>query len=108
MQFVLLVGTMLGLLRADAVAMSWNLAHQAAKKVFMVKGMDTVSPTIGKYSPQFLQLHSSLKHCNTACPSLALCRAGCSRGLPASEPHYRADVNLLEALKVASLSSRRS
>eukprot|EP00961_Rhodomonas_salina_P219023 2960668-Rhodomonas_salina.1 len=29
----------------------------------------------------------------------ALCRAGGSRGLPASAPHYRADADLLEALE---------
>eukprot|EP00961_Rhodomonas_salina_P233029 3148618-Rhodomonas_salina.1 len=33
--------------------MSWGLAHQAAEKAFLARGLDTVSPTTGKYSPQF-------------------------------------------------------
>eukprot|EP00961_Rhodomonas_salina_P267542 3615029-Rhodomonas_salina.1 len=65
----------------------------------MAKGLDTVSPATGKYSPQFLQHRSRLEHRNTARLSLALCRAGGSRGLPASTPHYRADADLLEALE---------
>eukprot|EP00961_Rhodomonas_salina_P225220 3045072-Rhodomonas_salina.1 len=48
MQFVPLVGTTLGRLGAasDAVAMSWGLAHTAAEKAFLTKGLrlDTVSP----------------------------------------------------------------
>eukprot|EP00961_Rhodomonas_salina_P117357 1579823-Rhodomonas_salina.1 len=71
MQFVPLVGTTLGRLGADTVAMGWGLAHRAAEKAFMAKGLDTVSPTTGKYSPQFLQLRSRLEHRNTARLSLA-------------------------------------
>eukprot|EP00961_Rhodomonas_salina_P259868 3511823-Rhodomonas_salina.1 len=109
MQFVPLVGTTLGLLGANAVAMSWVLAHRAAEKAFLARGLNTVSPTTGKYSPQFLQLRSCFEHRNTARLSLALCRGGCSRGLPASAPHRdRADADLVEALEVASSSRRRS
>eukprot|EP00961_Rhodomonas_salina_P302991 3941052-Rhodomonas_salina.1 len=45
MQFVPLVGTTLGRLGADAVAMSWGLAHWAAEKAFLARGLNTVSPT---------------------------------------------------------------
>eukprot|EP00961_Rhodomonas_salina_P043750 587876-Rhodomonas_salina.1 len=45
MQFVPLVGTTLGLLGVDIVAMSWGLAHRAAKKAFLARGLNTVSPT---------------------------------------------------------------
>eukprot|EP00961_Rhodomonas_salina_P080360 1081132-Rhodomonas_salina.1 len=88
--------------------MSWGLAHRAAEKAFLARGLNTVSPTTGKYSLQFLQLRARFEHSNTACLSPALCRAGGSRGLPASAPHYSADAYLAEALKVASSSSRRS
>eukprot|EP00961_Rhodomonas_salina_P084400 1133898-Rhodomonas_salina.1 len=71
-------------------------------------GLDTVSPTSGQYCPQFLQLRSSFEHRNLARLSLALCRAGSSRGLPASVPHYRAEADLIKALEVASSSRRRS
>eukprot|EP00961_Rhodomonas_salina_P282741 3820748-Rhodomonas_salina.2 len=39
MQFVPLVGTTLGRLGVDAVAMSWGLAHQAAEKAFLARGI---------------------------------------------------------------------
>eukprot|EP00961_Rhodomonas_salina_P090161 1212669-Rhodomonas_salina.1 len=76
MQFVPLVGTTLGHLGANAVAMSWGLAHRAAEKAFLARGLKTVSPTTGKYSQHFLQLHACFEHSITACLSLALCRAG--------------------------------
>eukprot|EP00961_Rhodomonas_salina_P109069 1468395-Rhodomonas_salina.1 len=66
------------------------------------------SPSTGQSFPQFLQLRPRFEHCNTARLSLALCRAGGSRGLPASARHYRPDADLLEALEVASSSRRRS
>eukprot|EP00961_Rhodomonas_salina_P141501 1905349-Rhodomonas_salina.2 len=88
--------------------MSWGLAHRAAVKALLAQGLDTVSPSTGQYSQQLLQLRSCFGHRNTASLSLALCRAGGSRGLPASTLHYRADADLLEALEVASSSRRRS
>eukprot|EP00961_Rhodomonas_salina_P200203 2700635-Rhodomonas_salina.6 len=68
--------------------MSWGLAHRAAEEA---KGLDTVCPTTGQYSLQFLQLCLRFEHCKTASLSLALCQAGGSRCLPASALHYRAD-----------------
>eukprot|EP00961_Rhodomonas_salina_P074623 1001986-Rhodomonas_salina.1 len=108
MQFVPLVGTTLGRHGADVVAMSWGLAHPAAEKAFLLRGLNTVSPTTGKCSQQFLQLRSRFEYCNTTRLSLALCRAGGSHGLPASAPHYRANADLVEALEVALSSRRRS
>eukprot|EP00961_Rhodomonas_salina_P291545 3932096-Rhodomonas_salina.1 len=104
----MLVGATLGRLGADAVTMSWGLAHRAAEKTFIAKGLDTVSPTTGKYSHQFLQLRSRFRHRNITRLSLALCRAGGSRGLPARAQHYRAAADLLAALEVASSSRHRS
>eukprot|EP00961_Rhodomonas_salina_P088419 1188883-Rhodomonas_salina.1 len=106
MQLVPLVGTTLGRLGVDTVAMS--LAHRAAEKAFLARCLNTVSPITGKYSQQFLQLRASFEHRNTASLSLALCSAGGCRGLPASAPHYCADANPAEALEVASSSRRRS
>eukprot|EP00961_Rhodomonas_salina_P068651 921362-Rhodomonas_salina.2 len=112
MQFVPLVGTTLGRLGAAAVAMRWGLAHRAAEKAFLanLKGLDTVSPTTGTGSLQFLQLRSRFEHRNTARLSLGLWGAGGSLGLrlAASAVHHRADADILEALEVASSSRRRS
>eukprot|EP00961_Rhodomonas_salina_P265678 3591045-Rhodomonas_salina.1 len=51
--------------------MSWGLAHRAAEKAFLARGLNAVSPTTGKYSPQFQQLRARFEHCNTARLSLA-------------------------------------
>eukprot|EP00961_Rhodomonas_salina_P163347 2200105-Rhodomonas_salina.1 len=98
MQFIPFVGTTLGRLGADAVAMSWGLGLQRRLSWPGVWTL-TLSPSTGKYSLQFLQPRSRFEHRNAARLSLALCRAGGSRGVPASAQHYRADADLLEALE---------
>eukprot|EP00961_Rhodomonas_salina_P034486 464468-Rhodomonas_salina.2 len=70
--------------------------------------MARVCPPPRVSTPQFIQLRSRFEHRTTVRLSLALCRAGGSRGLPASAPHYRADADLVQALEVASSSRRRS
>eukprot|EP00961_Rhodomonas_salina_P114415 1539869-Rhodomonas_salina.1 len=48
--------------------MSWGLAHRAAEKAFLARGLNTVSPTTGKYSPQFLQLRAPQHGPPLPCP----------------------------------------
>eukprot|EP00961_Rhodomonas_salina_P064826 872511-Rhodomonas_salina.1 len=65
--------------------MSWGLAHRASETAFLAKGQDTLSYT-RQCAPQFLQLRSRLENRDITRFSLALCRAGGSRGVPASAP----------------------